>query len=281
MKHNKQWAAMLLAAALTMGTAAWQVSAEDAVQVTVTIADAAGSLVLAAESISVTDTDGDGALTIHDALYLAHEQYYTGGAAGYGAAQTDYGLSLTKLWGAESGSGFGYYRNDASVLSLGDPVADGDRISAFVYTDTVNWSDTYCFFDVQTAAAAAGESLTLTLFAAGYDASWNPVTLPVANAVLTVNGTETAYTTDAEGKVTFTLAEAGEQIISAVSRDMILVPPCCKVTVQGGAVTTTADSAATTTTSAQPLETGDTLPAALAALSAAAAVLLITRRKTK
>ncbi|MBQ4346396.1 MAG: hypothetical protein IJC75_04595 [Oscillospiraceae bacterium] len=276
MKHKQTLAAVLLTAALTAGTAVWQVSAADAVQVTVTIADAAGSLALAAETVSVTDTDGDGALTIHDALYLAHEQYYTEGAAGYGSAQTDYGLSLTKLWGAEGGSGFGYYRNDASAMSLADPVADGDRISAFVYTDTVNWSDTYCFFDVQTAEVSAGDSLTLTLSAAGYDANWNPVTLPVANAVLTVNGTETAFVTDEKGEVTLSFAEAGEQIISAVSHDRILVPPCCKVTVQGDAVTVT--------TAAPPTETGDSLPAAWASLSAAAAVLAllhITRRKTK
>lgn len=276
MKHKQTLAAVLLTVPMLLCAAPQQVSAEDDVQVTVTIADAAGSLALAAETVSVTDTDGDGTLTIHDALYLAHEAYYAQGAAGYGSAQTDYGLSLTKLWGAEGGSGFGYYRNDASAMSLADPVADGDRISAFVYTDTVNWSDTYCFFDVQTADVASGDALTLTLSAAGYDANWNPVTLPVANAVLTVNGTETAFLTDEEGRVTLSFAEAGEQIISAVSRDRILVPPCCKVTVQGDAVTVT--------TAAPPTETGDSLPAAWASLSAAAAVLAllhITRRKTK
>lgn len=256
------------------------VSAADAPLVTVTIADAEGNLALTQEAVSVTDTDGDGALTINDALYLAHEAGYEGGAAaGYASAQTDYGLSLLKLWGAENGSSYGYYVNSSSAMSLSDPVSDGDCIDAFVYTDLTAWSDTYCFFDVRTLEADAGSVIILTLSAASYDENWNPITVPVADAVITLNGEETAYQTDAEGKVTFSVPAGGDYVISAVSDTMTLVPPCCVAAVTGSSAETTTttdttDSSAstTTTTTASSVETGEHAPAT--ALCAATAALL-------
>ena len=71
----------------------------------------------------------------------------------------------------------------------------------------------------------------MTLRYAGYDNNWNPVVLPVEGATVLLNGAETAYKTDAEGKVTITLEQAGEITVSAKSSNMILVPPVCKVTV--------------------------------------------------
>lgn len=271
MKQIKIITMLLTAAALSTG--AMTVSAADAPTVTVTIADGEGNLALAQGEVAVTDTDGDGALTIHDALYLAHEAYYADGAAGYGAEQTDYGLSMTKLWGCENGSGYGYYRNDASAMSLVDAIADGDRISAFVYTDTATYSDTYCFFDMQTAEIQSGDTLTLTLSAASYDANWNPVTMPVANATILIDGSASAYKTNTEGTVTISLTEGGTHIISAASDTQILVPPCCKVTVAG------ASTAATTTTTASAVETGDASPVAALALAGAALTVMMMGRK--
>ena len=53
--------------------------AEGGANVTVTIKN--GGIVVARESVEVTDIDEDGALTINDALYCAHEKFYDGGAA--------------------------------------------------------------------------------------------------------------------------------------------------------------------------------------------------------
>ena len=121
--------------------------AEDlSAKVLVSIAN--GTLVLAAEEITVTDVDNDGALTINDALYAAHEAKFDGGAAaGYGSASTEYGLSMTKLWGVENGGSYGYMVNNASAWSLADPVKTGDHVYAFVYTDTTGFSDSYSYFD--------------------------------------------------------------------------------------------------------------------------------------
>ena len=227
-----------LAAAASLSFTAY---AADTADVYVTIAN--GSLELAQEKITVTDPDGDGALTINDALYIAHEEKYEGGAAaGYATAETEYGLSLSKLWGVENGSAYGYYLNNASAWSLTDAVKDGDCLNAFVYTDLTGWSDTYTWFDVNTAVTAENAELTLTLSAAGFDEAYNPVTLPVENAVITVNGEKTEFITDADGKVTIALA-AGDYIVSAVSDTQTLVPPVCKVAVN--AETPEADVAAT------------------------------------
>jgi len=205
------------------------VAAEDALtaEAYVTIASK-GALAVSYQKVTVTDADGDGALTISDALYAAHEACFEGGAeAGYQAyMHEDYGLSLGKLWGDASGN-FGYYVNHASAWSLADPVKDGDAVYAFVYADGENFSDMYSFFDVNTATAEVGGEVTLTLLAAGYDEDWNPVTLPVEGAVLTVDGVATEVKTDAEGKAVLTLDTAGTHVISARSDAATLVPPVC------------------------------------------------------
>ena len=199
----------------------------------VSVSDAEGNLVLAHEAVTVTDIDADGALTINDALYIVHEKNYDGGAAaGYGSVYGEYGLSLNKLWGVENGGSYGYYVNNKSAWSLADPIVDGDHIKAFVYTDLTAWSDKYCWFETDTVSAKSGESITLNLVMAGYDAAWNPVAQPVEGAVITLNGEATEFITDADGKVTIVIDKAGEYVISAVSESLTLVPPVCEVSVE-------------------------------------------------
>lgn len=229
----KKVLSMVMILILTLGICNITVfAAEDAVTVYVTIFDANGDLVLTQEAITVTDTDDDGKLTVNDALYAAHEANYEGGAAaGYASVQSDYGLSLNKLWGTANGGSYGYYVNNASAMGLTETVKEGDYVNAYVYTDLVTWSDIYCYFDANTVSAKAGEEITLTLSAAGYDASWNPVVLPVEGATITVNGAATSYKTDAKGKATIQIEEAGTCVISATSQTQTLVPPVCVLTV--------------------------------------------------
>lgn len=259
--------ALVLALSVVMILCAFGVQAfaeGESANVYVTVAN--GTLVLTQESITVTDIDGDGALTVNDALYCAHEAKYEGGAAaGYGFAEGDYGLALTKLWGVENGSGYGYYVNNASAMGLTDIVLDGDYINAFVYTDTTYFSDSYCFFDVNTKAAVSGTEFTLTLSAAGYDENWAPVVVPVEGAVITVDGVATEYKTDSQGKVTIRLDGAKECVISATSATQILVAPVCVVAVGESAP--------------QPGDSGVYIYIALSIVALAAIVLIATRRK--
>lgn len=266
----------------------------DTASVLVTIADENGALALAAESVTVTDTDADGALTIRDALYCAHEAYYPGGAAaGFSSSEGTYGLQLDLLWGAGDGISYGYYVNHTAAMSLGDPVADGDIVAAFVYTDLTAWSDTYCWFDSDSLEMDTNDTVTLTLTAAGYDASWNPVTLPVADAVLTIDGMTSEYTTDENGTVTLTMDTVGSFVISAVSDTQILVPPVCRITVNEAeqtapsdtepteSTTTTTTAAATTTQQTTTPNTGDnSITVPLFAAAALFGTALLTKKKT-
>ena len=206
-------------------------SAEAAPTVYVSISDDTGALVLAYVPVALTDADGDGALTICDALMLAHAAHHPEGAEAFLAEQTEWGLSLYKLWGVENGGSYGYMLNDVSAWSLVDPVKDGDHVKAYAFTDLTAFSDTYAYFTAPVAAAVVNTEIALTLNAAGYDADWNPVILPVAGATLTVNGEKTDVVTDENGNAVLTLAEAGTYTVSAVSETMTLVPPVCIVTV--------------------------------------------------
>ncbi len=227
------WVAMVmlfLLCALSISAFAEEADSEP-VTVYVTISDETGTLVLSQEAISVTDADEDGILSINDALYAAHEATYEGGASeGYASSEGQYGLSMDKLWGISNGGSYGYYVNNASALNLVDPVKDGDYLNAFIYTDLTSWSDTYCYFDVNTALADENGEVTLTLSAQGYDESYNPIVIPVEGAVMTIDGEATEYVTDAEGKAKIALGESGTHIISAASETQTLVPPVCKVT---------------------------------------------------
>lgn len=209
-------------------------AASDSVTVYVSISDK-GSLAVAQKEVTVTDIDSDGALTVNDALYAAHEAAYSGGAvSGYGYfIHKDYGLSLSKLWGDSSGN-FGYYLNNKSCWSLADTVKSGDYLNAFVYSDGKFYSDKYCFFDVYTVEADANADIELTLSYAGYDASWNPVNLPLEGAEITVDGKATGVKTDINGNATIQIDGNGTYVISATGSSLTLVPPVCIAEIDGG-----------------------------------------------
>ncbi len=191
----------------------------------VSINDGEGVLALAAQPVAVTDTDADGALTIHDALTCAHAEAFPEGTEGYLAAKSEFGLSLLRLWGVENGGSCGYYLNDASAWSLLDPVQAGDHVKAFSFTDLVGFTDTYCFFNAFTVEAKVGAEVPLTLTAAAFDENWSPITLPVAGAALLVDGQAAEVLTDAEGKAVLTFAAPGTYIVTADSETLNLVDP--------------------------------------------------------
>lgn len=254
---------LALASALSLAVCTGSISANaaDSVNVKVTVSDSEGKLVLVQQNVEVTDIDNDGALTINDALYIAHENNFSGGAeAGYSSSKGQYGLSLDKLWGTANGGSYGYYVNDKAAMSLADTVSDGDYINAFIYTDLSTWSDKYSWFDKKEITAEAGEKVSLTLSEAGYDANWAPVTFPVKNAVITLNGEKTEFVTDESGKVEVTFENGGSYTVSAVSESEILVPPVCAAAVNS-AQTTTAEPVTTTTTSTTVTTTAETTTA--------------------
>lgn len=226
----KKIASLILALVFLLSFAHAEVAPEG-INVFVSITDDQNNLVLAYEPVFVTDQDNDGTFTIADALACAHAQKHENGAEAFAYAPTEYGLSLTLLWGVDNGGSYGYKLNDENAMSLSDVISEGSHVKAYAYTDLVAWSDTYSFFDKPVCEVKAGEAVSLVLSAAGYDEMWNPIVLSVEGAKITVNGEEANAVTAADGSFELTFTEAGVYTVSAVSETMNLVAPVCVITV--------------------------------------------------
>ena len=238
----KKIIAVLLSVLLVLSVGMLFVSADDAansIDVHVTIVNEKSEFAVAYETVTVTDIDNDEVMTVNDALYAAHEQFYDGGAAaGYATETTKWGLSLMKLWGVANGGSYGYLVNNAFAWSLTDPVKADDYIVAFIYTDTKDFSDTYTYFDKQLIEGENGSvEAELTLSKTGFDGEGKPYVAPVADAEIILDGEKTGFTTDQDGKVSFvTVVQAStgfEQVVSAEVKDLVIVPPICLLKATG------------------------------------------------
>ena len=205
----------------------------DSATVYVTVSDGEKKFALIEEPVTVTDIDSDGKLTVNDALYIVHENKFTGGAsAGYKSSVGQYGLQLDKLWGVENGGSYGFYINDKMSLGLADEIKSNDQIQAFIYSDTKSYSDSYSFFNAKKGEDTARDSeISLELSHIVFDEKFAPVDKKLAGAKITVNGKATDFVTDSEGKVTVKLTEEGKNILSATSDSVNIVPPVYVVNV--------------------------------------------------
>ncbi len=232
MKKAICWIVSLWMIVSCIGFSVYAEEASVTAKVYVTITDGSGKLVLTQEAITAKDRNGDGAVDTDEVFYATHEEKYPDGAdAGYASLQTTY-FSIQKLWGVANGGSYGYYINQKAASDLSNLVQDGDYVDAFIYQDLTSWSDQYTYFDKRTAQVKQGETLSVTLSGAGFDANWNPTVLPIAGAVITMNGEKTSYITASDGTVTIPFNTAGEVTISAVSDSAVLVPPVLKVSVE-------------------------------------------------
>ena len=286
-------ALILLVSTLSVSAFADNATAPTSANAYVTIASADGSLAVAYEKINVTDSDGDNALTVNDALYCAHQAKYTGGAeAGYSWYNSEYGVSMGKLWGDTSGN-FGYYLNSTPAMSLTDEIKEGDHVYALVFKGVYPDMESFSYFDTEKATKTKGESITLTLCSVGYDAEWKPVSTPVSGATLTVNGQATSFKTDAEGKVTLTLDRTGELVVSAVCDTVAIAPPVCVISVYSDAKETNETANGTEKDTAQSTEennekasenggcSGALTASAICVLTTALTGTAVIRRKNK
>lgn len=197
---------------------------EEQMRVYVFVTDAGGETALAYQELPLSDADGDGMLTVHDALLLAHDGYFDGGAAsGFASEETEEGRIASMFWG-EDGGHIGIYVNHMPVADLLVPLQEGDLLDVFARVTPED--GLYCYFDVPHASVGGGEALTLTLAAADSGEA-----APIAGAVICIDGKDTAFTTDAEGKVTLQFDGSGSCIVSARKDGAALLPPVCAVTV--------------------------------------------------
>lgn len=228
--------ALSLILALIMAFGVMVISfAADTVSVYVAISDNEGKVRLAYEEIEVNDADKDGKLTINDALICAHDAEFPGGAKdGYGTFETQWGLSIYKLWGIENNNSFMYYLNDGFANGLSDPVKEGDYLYAFAMQDKLGFSDTYAFFDLKTVEGKNFTDVEIVLKGNFYNTETYELELvPIEGAEITIDGAKTGVTTDAEGRATVNLGRKGEHVISAVGAEgSIITPPVCKANVR-------------------------------------------------
>ena len=200
------------------------------------LAAAKDGTAMAQRDVTVKDLNSDGILTYDEALSAAHDEYYEGGAAaGYASADSQYGLSLTKLWGDTSGY-FGYWDNDRSCNNLSDEVKADDYLTAFVYKDQSAWSDSYTRFVQKEYQATVGKAVTVSVEKASYDENYNTVFAAYDAAGLTAYDSEykplaaDAYSVDGSN-VTFN--QAGTYYLATAGTDSVnLVPAVAKVTVE-------------------------------------------------
>ena len=212
-------------------------TAEGDVEIYITIANK-GNVVMFQQKITVVDVNHNGIFDVDDALYAAHEAGFEGGAsAGYATAMTQYGLSISKLWG-DTSMCYGYWLNNASCWSLEDVVADGNHLVAFVYTDGEFWSDSYSRFDAFDYATTTAQDLVVKLEKAGYDENWNTVFSAHAGATITVYDSEgkalttgCTVTDNGDGSYAIRINVAGNYYIVASDSDPLTVPAVCQVAV--------------------------------------------------
>ena len=180
--------------------------------------------------IKKSDEDKDGKWTINDALIAVHNEKCKNGFA---TEEGAYGLAITKLWGIENGGSYGYYNNNNMCMGLAEELSETepDHLYAFVYSDAENCSDVYSFFDQYEITGKPKGKTTLTLKYITFDESFNPVEVPLADAVITYDGKDTSFKTDENGVAEIEFSSVNT-VISAKKDGLTLIPPVCKYTVK-------------------------------------------------
>lgn len=161
---------------------------------------------------------GKAAYTLKDVFTAIHEQYHEKGIDAFATEDTQWGEGLVTVWGETTGGNFTYYKNHEMAYGLADSAADGDYVSIHIIRRPSFESYAY-FTDTGKFDAIHGKEMTFTLMWAHFDESWNEIRGPLADATITLNGEETEYVTDAEGRVTILFEKAGKYVVSAVKKD--------------------------------------------------------------
>ena len=170
--------------------------------------------------------------TVGEVIKAVHANWFADGEAGFATAKTEWGDSITKLWGIENGGSYGYYVNSAMSMGLTDPVKPGDRVDIMVYKDAKNFSDVYITLDAQ----AAGDKVTVTVQYMGFDANWNAKLQPLKGCKICYIGSkgnivDTGTVTGDDGTATITLKNGIYRIVG-IDTDAIYSVTAQKITVK-------------------------------------------------
>ncbi len=219
-------------------------AAAEPVDVLVTVvnggfAKAADGTPMYQKSVTVTDADKDGVLSLNEALLAAHKTYNT--EDGFATKNTDFGLQITKLWG-EATEIVGICKNDTFTNAVNvEVVAKDDKIVAFIYQDKTTWTDKYTYFTEAEKTAQTGEAVDLTLNILGYASNLPAANVPLGTYSMADGSfTELNVTTDANGKAAVSFAAPGTYYVGPKAEvgGVNYVPAICKVTVKSAIDTT-------------------------------------------
>lgn len=206
--------------------------------------------IMANREVLVTDVNGDGKYTFHEALIAAHKKYNS--EDGYDSGSGN-GVSVLALWGIESYNTL-FFINDCGLTGgVGiDTVEEGDYLTASINQDGKYYSDRYTFFDKKEVSVTESEEFNLNLkgfWGMGYEEEdLTPIALKGLNLCLWEDGGLTEISdkiTDEEGNVTLSFPEAGTYYVTAkgtvkgmvtdwwtmkeVEFDCPIIAPLCKV----------------------------------------------------
>lgn len=207
--------------------------------------------------VTVYDGDHDGKYTMGDAFEALHKEYYSGGKSGYSQKKTDLDYWVTKFWGKASGE-LSYSLNNGWVVGVGTQIQDGDKLAAWTFADTTEWSDLYTWFDESEYDAGVKELVSFRVNGLNImqSSEKNNVTAAPRGAKVTVykNGKAVSAlktVTDDNGEFTVTFPEAGTYTVEvsgscdytcssygassgASYKGATVVPARCTVTVSAG-----------------------------------------------
>ena len=209
--------------------------------------------IMAGQTVTVKDLDKDGKMSFDEALVAAHKAYNK--KAGYATVLTEYGASVTKLWGVETFNTL-FFDNGVPIASnvKDTEIKKGDKLYASINADDSYYSDWYTAFDKEKATVYAKRELTLNL--SGFQAMAGSEVQPVKNVMIGtwVKGEFTpmdAVYTDDGGNVTLQFNKKGTYYVTAygtvpdkaydysgypdvkeVDVDAPIMAPVCKVTVK-------------------------------------------------
>lgn len=187
---------------------------------------------------------------LNDVFTAFHDLYYIDGRAGYSSANTSYGLSVEKFWNDTSGN-LNYQINAGSVNVSGatQKVNDKDVIDVALNQNAFPYTENYTYFDKYRATICVGDELPLNLTYMYYGSDYSTQTAKCTDAKITINGTETEFTTNNNGDATLTFDKAGTYVVSAKKTKTLdentvtaIQAPTCVVTVLDAAITVPDDA---------------------------------------
>lgn len=193
-----------------------------------------GNVILADKEISVADLNYDGKFTVDEVFVAMHDDSYPGGAsAGYSSYESQWGLSIGKLWGDESGA-YGFWTNNVSGMSLDDEVQDGDYFVGAIYFDQTTWSDRFGYFNAHQYDAIKGVAKTI-LLCSDY---WGTVSAEEGAKIEVYdqemkNVDESLYTVNDKGEGSYQLSINAEGTFTVIAKqeDKSIIPAIAKIKV--------------------------------------------------